>query len=247
MSTLEHCERWWYEDEWPAHLVEMDGFWIDRNEVTNRQFTAFLNDYGEIPQGERRWADPESDHFAIQKVDGVYQPEPGYADHPVVEVSWLGAAAYCRWVDARLPTEAEWEYTARGPEGLRYPWGDEFESARLNYCDASCELGVADSTFSDGYGRTAPVGSFPGGDSWCGAQDMAGNVMEWVSDWHGEYPAERQVNPRGPLFGRKRVLRGGSWFDGLDYVRSANRYGWFPEETHTYWGFRCATSNRVKP
>ena len=96
-------------------------------------------------------------------------------------VTWNQADTYCRWTGARLPTEAEWEYSARGLNGGRYPWGDEIDGSLLNYCDANCELHKRNSDVDDGYARTAPVGSYPDGASWVGALDMAGNVWEWTA------------------------------------------------------------------
>ena len=141
-----------------------------------------------------------------------YFGDPAFADYPVVHVDWRRAAAYCAWADARLPTEAEWEYAARGPEDRLFPWGDIFDPTRLNYCDRSC-AGMSDPSYDDGFPDTAPVGSFPQGASWVGALDMAGNVREWVDDWYGAYASEAAFDPRGPEFGRIEDPRGGSWYD----------------------------------
>jgi serine/threonine-protein kinase len=110
----------------------------------------------------------------------------------------------------------------------------------LNYCDVNCKLGPKDETVDDGYADTAPVGSFPTGVSWCGALDMAGNVREWVADWFGYYPSERQVDPTGPSSGESRIPRGGSWLDIPDDIRSTNRGENTPNYTRYKVGFRCA-------
>ncbi len=110
------CKWDWFDDEPPAHAVALDGFWIDRTEVTNAQFAAFLNAEGNQEEGGVTWLELESKWSLIEYADGEFRPESGYGDYPVVEVSWYGAAAYCRWAGARLPSEAQWEYAASGPE-----------------------------------------------------------------------------------------------------------------------------------
>jgi len=184
------CRREWFEDEQPVHTVVLDGFWIDRTEVTNAQYQQCVET--EVCQAPTTcdWGEPT-------------YGDASKSDHPVVCVDWHGAQAYCEWMGARLPTEAEWEYAARGPEGRVFPWGDAFDGTRLNYCDTNCERDWADETVDDGYAETAPVGSYPAGVSWCEALDMTGNVWEWVNDWYdGDY---YDVSPdSNPLAGCRR-------------------------------------------
>ena len=238
------CKRRWFDDEQPAHAVALDGFWIDKTEVTNAQFAAFLNEEGNQREEGVTWLELEDEACLIERVGGEFRPKSGYGDHPVIEITWYGAVAYCRWAGGRLPTEAQWEYAARGPEGRLFPWGDEVDGTRLNYCDANCESDAADEAFDDGYARTAPVGSYPDGASWVGALDLAGNVREWVADWQGGYSSERQENPTGPPKGDYRWLRGGGWSDDWIHVRAAERGpALLPTYTSIYYfGFRCVGS-----
>ena len=142
-----------------------------------------------------------------------------------------------------MPTEAEWEYMARGERGSLYPWGDTFDSTRLNYCDANCDKGPwADESVDDGYAQSAPVEGYPEGASWCGALDVAGNVWEWVSDWHGNYAAAAQTNPTGPETGSDKVLRGGCWANDASGVRGAYRIHLSANVRHPNVGFRCVVS-----
>ncbi len=166
-------------------------------------------------------------------------------DQPRESITWFEAGAYCRARGARLPTEAEWEYAARGPDSLVFPWGDTFDGTWLNFCDRNCLNPGADASFDDGYRSTAPVGSFPAGASWVGALDMAGNVWEWVSSILLDYP----YNPGD---GREmtaeedstslRMVRGGARLDPSYVVRSANRNQRPPTESSAAYGFRCARS-----
>ena len=218
--------------EKPVHTVALDGFWIDRTEVTNAHYQRCV----------------EAGKCEAPGAKNVEFRDAAKTDHPKVLVDWSEAEAYCEWAGARLPTEAEWEYAARGPDELVFPWGDEFDEARLNYCvvhpsghGAQCTItNWDDATIGDDDQRTAPVGSYPEGASWCGALDMAGNVEEWVADWFGAYPSERQENPTGPATGQARVLRGGSWiaYSPPD-MRGTNRFGADTEADSTV-GFRCA-------
>lgn len=218
-----------FEREQPAHTVVLDEYWIDQTKVTNAQFATFLNERGNRIEGGATWLDLEERDCLIEYKEDGFRPENGYENHPVMEVSWYGAAAYCEWVGGRLPTEAEWEYAARGPEGRVYPWGDT-----LPTCEQAQFYGCVPA-------GTVPVDSFRNSASWCNAQDLGGNVWEWVADWFGEYSTEKQVNPIGPATGRLRGLRGGSWGSKAYVVRSAFRYRYAPYVTYNL-GFRCVKS-----
>ena len=213
------------DNQFPQHDVALDGFWIDRTEVTNSQY-ALCVDEGVCK--ESRYA---------------HDPTFNGDDYPIVGVPWQDAADYCVWAGGRLPTEAEWEYAARGEQGARYPWGDTFDGARLNYCDVNCDEGPwADEAMDDGYAQSAPVGTYPGGASWCGPLDLAGNVWEWVADWYGDYSAAAQTNPTGPETGNARVLRGGCWANDALGVRGAYRISIAATVRHSNVGFRCVAS-----
>ncbi len=216
-------------DERLAHTVTLDGFWIDRTEVTNRQYRRCV---------DAKACTPPVDTSSYTRKS--YYGNVTYDNYPVVWVNQQQAADYCRWAGARLPTEAEWEYAARGPEGRIFPWGNTFDGKRLNYCDANCTAGPNDPTVDDGYADTAPVGSYPTGVSWCGALDLAGNVREWVADYYGRYPPRSEVNPTGPISGTSRIPRGGCWLDTPVNVRSTNRGENSIDYTRHKVGFRCA-------
>jgi formylglycine-generating enzyme required for sulfatase activity len=218
-----------YRDERPAHTVALDGFWIDKTEVTNGHYQSCVE--------AGRCTPPEQSGSFTRD---TYYGESDYDDYPVVWVTWQQASDYCAWAGGRLPTEAEWEYAARGPESRVFPWGDGFDGTRLNYCDTNCVWGQTDETVDDGHADTAPVGSYPKGASWCRALDLAGNVREWVADWFGEYPLGRHLNPTGPPVGESHIPRGGSWLDRPDNLRGANRGGLSPDYTRHKVGFRCA-------
>jgi eukaryotic-like serine/threonine-protein kinase len=225
------CKPAAFANEQPAHRVRLDAFWIDRTEVTNGQYRGCVQSGG---------CDPPALDSSFSRPS--YYDNPVYDSYPVVNIVWQMSAQYCSWANARLPTEAEWEYAARGPESSIFPWGNSFENSRLNYCDADCAM-IADSTFNDGYSDTAPVGSFPSGASWMGALDMAGNAREWVVDWLGSYPSEEAANPKGPQTGELKIPKGGSWYDTPDDVRSANRGGESLDYFRDNLGFRCVTSD----
>ena len=242
------CSRSWYENEAPIHNVFLDDYYMDRYEVTNAQYADFLNAQGNQEEEGVSWLDSESSDARIHQNSGVWQADSGFENHPVIEVSWYGAKAFCEWRNAALPTEAQWEKAARGPNSLTYPWGNNFDGTRLNFCDTNCTLEWANTNADDGYADTAPVGSYPNGASPYGLFDMAGNVWEWVADWYGDAYygtlAEGVRSPAGPASGEFRVLRGGAWGDVGSSVRSALR-GWFGlsiSVTGSSAGFRCARS-----
>ena len=161
----------------------------------------------------------------------------------MIFVSWEDADRYCNWVGRRLPTEAEWEKAARGPNGFIYPWGNEFDGTLVNYCDTNCpNEGWKDHHFDDGYADTSPVGNYPDGASIYGVLDMAGNVHEWVADGFVPYPdpPTYQTNPYIPADGLPHIIRGGAWGDTRDNVRSAVRSYKNMPHSMDFTGFRCA-------
>jgi formylglycine-generating enzyme required for sulfatase activity len=148
---------------------------------------------------------------------------------PHKSISWTAAATFCQQREARLPTEAEWEYAARGPDGLSFPWGNTFVAENVTY-------------YGNSGAQTAEVGSKQGGVSWVGAYDLSGNVWEWVADWYGMYATGEQINPQGTRQGSYRVLRGGSWENNINNTRATNRSWFTPDYGINNIGLRCARS-----
>ncbi len=208
-------------DEQPAHEVELDGFWLYKHEVTVGQYARFLAATG-------------------YPAPPVWDDLQGHADLPVVAVSWDDAAAYCRWAGGALPTEAQWEYAARGPEGRLFPWGNDWDRTRCNSAEYHAGKPLNDNArwhaWYDSFPATiatvvehlCPAGSFPSGASWCGALDMAGSVWEWCSDWHDdEFYASAAAAQRNPECTDNsliaRALRGGGLDFAALYCRAARR------------------------
>ncbi len=242
-----------YADESPRHNVYLDAYWIDQTEVTVAMYRTFVAETGYETSAEHDgWGAPykpgpiEDEWTHVEGVDWLHPQDPNIFardDHPVVQVSWEDAAAYCAWVGGALPTEAQWEKAARGKDVRLWPWGESFIELRGNFCDSFCPVERNKQlTFTDGYSRTAPTGSFPDGASPYGALDMAGNVWEWVADWYDEnyYANSPYENPGGPLSGTERAQRGGAWLDYESWVRTTVRHATPPWVRCDDLGFRCA-------
>jgi len=217
--------------ESPSHIVNLDSYYIYKTEVTNGMY--------EVCVQQKACPKPEANNSrSIQS----YYGNTSYENYPVIMVSWVHAVSYCQWAGGRLPTEAEWEKAARGVDGRLFPWGnDPVNGSLVNYCDRNCPNSARDSAVNDGYLDTAPVGSFSVGASPYGALDMAGNVWEWVNDYFApEYYKNSPVDsPLGPASGTRRGIRGGSWFNTLDGVRTVARASLKPDSTLDTVGFRC--------
>lgn len=234
------------DNEKPQHAVYLDAFWMDRTEVTVARFRAFAGATGYRTLAEQRgyadaWVESAGAWRPVTGADWQHPSGPesnAEDDHPVVQVSWDDAVAYCAWAGGSLPTEAQWEKAARGTDGRIYPWGDAFDGTIVNFCDVHCQRS---SPYDDGYQFTAPVGSYPAGAGPYGMLDMAGNVWEWTADRYGaNYYAHSPVeNPEGPPNGRYRTLRGGSWNHSRDGMRAAFRLDSSPNNVVDNFGFRC--------
>jgi len=212
-----------FSSEYPRTPVALGAYRLLRYEVTNVQYARCVR-------------------AGICEEPGLTEPymDRQRRDHPVVYVTWYEAQAFCTWVGGRLPTEAEWEYAARGPEGYIFPWGNGLEKARLNFCDAQCPLAWAEQGIDDGYAGPAPVGSYPEGASWCGAQDMAGNVWEWTTSLYRPYPYRAEDGREDLGSTDSRVLRGGAFESKRAGVRTTYRnHVERPYNSQADYGFRC--------
>lgn len=202
-----------FEDSQPVRKVRVSAFQMGRTEVTREQYALYMKaTNAAVPY---HW---KSDLFVR-------------LGSPVIGVTYEDALAYCRWAGGRLPTEAEWEYAARGTDGRRYPWGDNEPDKTL----AFYHLDV-------GFGGTMPVAQKTAGASPFGLLDMAGNAFEWCSDWYSAsyYASAPVVDPKGPASGKLRVIRGGAWISLPDACRCVARASFPPGSTSTLIGFRVA-------
>ncbi|MBO6575712.1 MAG: SUMF1/EgtB/PvdO family nonheme iron enzyme [Rhodothermales bacterium] len=216
------------DSELPAHPVRLTrGYWIDKFEVTIADYWAFIDAGGY--EDSTMWSEQGREFLRRTESPAICGDDP---EHPVTCVSWFEAEAYARWRGGRLPTNAEWEFAARGPESRIYPWGDEWDPSRANVVGSE--------------GTTA-VGFFPGGVSWVGAHDMAGNAMEWVSDWLrlDYYQPALMIDPQGPETGRIKIEKGGWWGSNPFVARSAYHHFEDPPSYRDHHiGFRVVTGDR---
>jgi formylglycine-generating enzyme required for sulfatase activity len=247
------------QDTRPAHGVRLEPFLIDRFEVTNAEFVAFLSALdveilsdapgGRVRPTDLRGADAArlferhahprpyvalgDEQARIALADGRFVAQPGYADHPVTEATWYGAQAFCAWRGARLPTEAEWEAAARGREGRTYPWGESPPDA-------------ARAWFGHPSGATAPVGTHPAGATPDGVHDLAGSLAEWTSSLCWPYPYNPADGREAPDVEGERVTRGGDYvFDVAPEKLTAffrSGFSRAPQSGHRHIGLRCARS-----
>jgi formylglycine-generating enzyme required for sulfatase activity len=211
-------------DEYPRHEVSLDGFYIDKFEVTNSQYWEFVKVMRHrIPQH------PQNPNRTLWKNGSISE---SLGERPVINVDWFDADAYCRWAGKRLPTEAEWEKAARGTDDRRFPWGNmEPTHKHLNYNQQW-----------QGEKTLMPVGSYEAGKSPYGVYDMAGNVWEWVADWYDPlyYEKSPDKNPPGPETGTHKVLRSSGWSVETPLVRIFTRVKSDPLNRNDSTGFRCA-------
>ena len=212
-----NCDRGGYTDEEPPHTVSLNDYYIDVYEVTNALYAACEKE-GACQTPTNTGSNTRSSYYG----------NPEFDNFPVVYVDWNMAKSYCEWRGARLPTEAEWEKAARGTDERTFPWGEEVNTSFAN--------------FNNDIGDTTAVGSYESGKSPNGIYDIAGNVWEWVADFYsGTYYLNSPLsNPLGPDSGQGRVLRGGSWYDTADLVRTTIRL-LEPNPVDNNFGFRCAS------
>ncbi len=218
------------EDERPAHTVVLQGFEIDRVQVSNADFARFLEQHGTTDLQGRRYFDWDDGDARIHTVAGRWRADPGFEDHPVVEASWLGAWAYCRSLGKRLPTEAEWEKAARGSDARRYPWGE-------------AEPTASHARFASAWNDTAPVGTYAAHPSPYGVIGLAGNAWHWVSSAYRPYPYRSDDGREDPAPGPVRATRGGGHDSAASALRSTERgrgLSRAPAAGHHNIGFRCA-------
>ena len=218
-------------DERPAHRVFLPAFRIDKNLVAVAEYAKFIQAKGPVGPNGEMYLDVEDPDTLIHRRDGTWLPDQGFENYPAGEMSWYGAAAYCKWLDKRLPSEAEWEKAARGTDSRLYPWGNEKPRPDLAF-------------FGGFRGEAVPVGQFPAGASPYGVLDMAGQVWEWTRSSYRPYPYDPSDGREEPSEGETRVARGGSSSSGYEGLTATSREIIFPGRAargHAYIGFRCAS------
>jgi formylglycine-generating enzyme required for sulfatase activity len=216
----------------PPFEVNLPDYYLGLYCVTNVQYAAFLSAAQPSDGDLEKWVLLDSDCHVVRSDSGYgVDDEEGYGDHPVVQVSWYGAEAYCEWAGLRLPSELEWEKGARGTEGEVYPWGNEWKA---EYCRHAGNRGSE---------RTCRVWEYPDGVSVWGCYNMSGNVWEWCADCYdaGVYKSYATGDLTPPSTGSSRVVRGGSWRSDFPwFFRAAYRIYNGPSNRYGYPGFRCA-------
>ncbi len=271
MMGTEEDDAWIEDGEGPIREVSLTGFYLDKRAVTNDQFSDFIDDTGyrteaecfgwsyvfktQLPRSKQRKLKSSQTVMGLQwwyaieectwkKPEGSGSNLKRRMDHPVIHVSWNDANAYCRWAGKRLPSEAEWEFAARGGlGGKRYPWGDELTPRGKHRCNIWQGQFPEENTGVDGFRGTAPAGSFRANGY--GFYNMSGNVWEWCSDWfspHWHLRGTRE-DPRGPDLGDRKVMKGGSYLCHHSYCnryRVAARTSNTPDSSTGNCGFRCA-------
>ena len=219
-------------DEKPAHQVFLPAFRIDKNLVTVAEYAKFIQVKGPVGPNTEMYLDVEDPDTLIHRRGGAWLPDQGFENYPAGEMSWYGAVAYCKWLDKRLPSEAEWEKAARGTDGRPYPWGNEKPRPDLAF-------------FGGFRGEVVPVGQFPAGASPFGVLDMAGQVWEWTRSIYRPYPYDPNDGREGPSTSEPRVTRGGSSSSDHEGLTATSREIVFPGRAatgHAYFGFRCISS-----
>ena len=211
-------------NEKPEHKVYLDAYYIYKHEVTYRQFKKFLNATGYKPVGN--WSRGD---------------KPERQDHPVMYITYPDAVEYCKWAKVELPTEAQWEKAARGSDGRKYPWGNEWDPEKCNNIELTDKNIMAKMADIHNKRGTVPVGSIPGDISPYGVTDMGGNINEWCRDWYksGYYKKSPAKNPSGPPKGTEKSTRGGAWSMGSKRCRTTSRWSGSVESDLDDYGFRC--------
>ncbi|MFC2085056.1 SUMF1/EgtB/PvdO family nonheme iron enzyme [Bacteroidota bacterium] len=214
-------------DEKPPNKVILNDFNISKYEITNYQYAGFLNSTNPSNEKLKNWLDIENANCKIEKINSSYRPKNDFEIFPVVEVSWHGADAFCKWLGGRLPTEAEWEYAARGgieSNGYKYSGSDSIEDVAW---------------YENNSGSTTQIVGTKNPNE-LEIYDMSGNAWEWCSDWYDEnyYSISPTNNPKGPNSGTYRIIRGGSWFSHSTNCRVAVRNRYFPVSKGLNFGFR---------
>jgi formylglycine-generating enzyme required for sulfatase activity len=215
-------------DEKPVHPVELSSFYLGKQEVTNQEYCIFLNTVKKPLKEVEDWVDLDDPDCKIKAQGIEFIPEAGFENHPAIEITYYGAQAYCEWAGGRLPTEAEWEYAARG--GNHY--------SPFTYSGSAIVDEVA--WYRDNRGTLTHLAVGQKKENALGLQDMSGNVWEWCHDWYHKnyYKDSPLANPEGPGQEVFRVVRGGSWMDPENELRVTNRHWIQPNYSYDYVGFR---------